>query len=97
MRLEVVGVTVSKARVLIAPNSGKSIVGRDRVVALRYKISQPIERGECVTNQQIVNSNKLIGEISPEEKQNPKVQQITREFPKLFKSKRTCEKLRKSN
>ena len=87
VRLEVAGVTVSKARVLIAPNSGKSIVGRDWLVALRYKMSQPIERGECVTNQQIVNSNKLIGEISPEEKQNLEVQQLTREFPKLFKKK----------
>ena len=35
VRLEVAGVTVSKARVLVAPNSGKSIVGRDWVVALR--------------------------------------------------------------
>ena len=87
VRLEVAGVTVSKARVLIAPNSGKSIVGRDWLVALRYKINQPIERGECVINQQIVNSNKLLGEISPEEKQNPEVQQLAREFPKLFKRK----------
>ena len=38
------------ARVLIALNSGKSIVGRDWLVALRYKINQPIERGECVIN-----------------------------------------------
>ena len=44
VRLEVAGVTVSKARVLVAPNSGKSIVGRDWLVALRYKITQPIER-----------------------------------------------------
>ena len=47
VRLEVAGVTVSKARVLVAPNSGKSIVGRDWLVALRYRINQPIERGEC--------------------------------------------------
>ena len=39
VRLEVAGVTVSKARVLVAPNSGKSIVGRDWLVALRYKIN----------------------------------------------------------
>ena len=84
VRLEVAGVTVSKARVLIAPNSGKSIVGRDWLVALRYKINQPIEKGECVINQLIVNNNKVKNEISPEEKQNPEVQQLTREFPKLF-------------
>ena len=46
VRLEVAGVTVSNARVLVAPNSGQSIVGRDWVVALRYKITQSIERGE---------------------------------------------------
>ena len=43
VRLEVAGVTVSKARVLVAPNSGKSIVGRDWLVAILYKITQPIE------------------------------------------------------
>ena len=78
---------MSKARVLIARNSGKSIVGHDWLVALRYKINQPLERGECVSNQQIIYSNKLIGEISPEEKQNPEVQQLPKEFPKLFKRK----------
>ena len=50
VRLEVAGVTVSKARVLVAPNSGKSIIGRDWLIALRYKITQPIERGECNVN-----------------------------------------------
>ena len=44
VRLDVAGVNVSKAIVLIAPNSGKSIVGRDWLVALRYKINQPIAR-----------------------------------------------------
>ena len=47
VRLEVAGVTVSKVRVLVAPNSGKSIVGRDWLVALCYKTTQPIARGEC--------------------------------------------------
>ena len=47
VRLEVAGVTVSKARVLVAPNSGKSIVGRDWLIALRYQMKQPIESGEC--------------------------------------------------
>ena len=42
--LEVVGVTVSKARVLVAPNSRKLILGRDWLVALRYNINQPIEK-----------------------------------------------------
>ena len=51
VRFEVAGVNVSKARVLVAPNSGKPIVGRDWLVDLRYKMNQPIERGECVINQ----------------------------------------------
>ena len=46
VRLEVAGVTVSKARVLVAPNSGKSLVGRDWLIALRYHIKQLKESGE---------------------------------------------------
>ena len=76
VRLEVAGVTVSKARVLVASNSGKSIVGRDWLVALRYKITQPIKRGECKINQQNEGCKESIFEISPEEKQNPEVQQL---------------------
>ena len=87
VRLEVAGVTVSKARALVAPNSGKSIVGRDRLVALRYKITQPIEIGECERNNQSVNSDNFIREVNPENQQNPQVQQRQREFPKLFKRK----------
>ena len=85
--LEVAGVTVSKARVLVAPISGKSIVGRDWLVALRYKLTQPIERGECKINKQIVNCEEPVCEISPEKKQNPEIQQLVREFPKLFRRK----------
>ena len=87
VRLEVAGVTVSKARVLVAPNSGKSIVGRDWLVALRYKITQPIERGECEVNNQSVNSDNFVREVNPENKQSPQVQQLQGEFPKLFKRK----------
>ena len=85
--LEVAGVTVSKARVLVAPNSGKSIIGRDWLIALRYKISQPIERGECKVNTKAGDDAKAINEISPEESISPEVQQIMREFPDLFKRK----------
>ena len=85
VRLEVAGVTVSKARVLVAPNSAKSIIGPDWLIALRYKISQPIERGYCKVNTEVVNEAELINEISPEESVRPEVQQIMREFPDLFK------------
>ena len=87
VRLEVAGVTVSKARVLVAPNSGKSIIGRDWLIALRYKISQPIERGECKVNTKFTECAEAVNEISPEEKISPEVQQIMREFPGLFKRK----------
>ena len=85
--LEVAGVTVSKARVQVAPNSGKSIIGRDWLIALRYKISQPIERGECKVNTEAGDDAKAINEISPEKSISPEVQQIIREFPDLFKRK----------
>ena len=85
--LEVVGVTVSKARRLVASNSGKSILGRDWLIALRYKISQPIGRSECKVNTEVVNDAKVMNEISPEESISPDVQQIMREFPDLFKRK----------
>ena len=87
VRLEVAGVTVSKARVLVAPNSGMSIIGRDWLIALRYKITQPIERGECNVNTKFTECAEAVNEISPEEKISPEVQQIMREFPELFKRK----------
>ena len=87
VRLEVAGVTVSKASVLVAPNSGKSIVGRDWLVALRYKITQPIERGECKVNAKTVNCNKSICEISPEEKRSPEIRHIEGEFQFYSKEK----------
>ena len=76
VRLEVAGVTVRKARVLVAPNSGQSIVGRDWLVALRYKITQPIERRECKINKQSLRCEESINEISPEKRLNPEVQQL---------------------
>ena len=54
--LEVAVLTVTKARVLVAPNAGKSIVSHDWLVALRYRISQPIERGE--SEKLIQNASK---------------------------------------
>ena len=62
-------------------------MGRDWLVALRYKITQPIERGESKINKQNVNCKESICEISPEENQNPEFHQIVREFPKLFRRK----------
>ena len=87
VRLEVAGVTVSKARVLVAPNSGKSVVFRDWLVALRLKITQPIEGGECKINTETVKCNKSICEISTKEKRSPETRQLEGEFPSLFERK----------
>ena len=87
VRLEVAGVTVSKARVLVAPNSGKSKIDRDWLIALRYQIRHPIERGECKVNTKFAMCAEAVNEISPEEKISSEVQQIMEEFPNLFKRK----------
>ena len=99
MRLEVAGVTVSKARVLVAPNSGKSVVGRDWLVALRYRINQPIERGECEGIDKNVNCVRPVDEVknvncvnSTNEAESeaqlcPEIKQLMGDFPKLFTRK----------
>ena len=66
VRLEVAGVTVSKARVLVAPNCGKSIVGRDWLIALRYQIKQLLESGECERATQVVNGDQSVNSIKCE-------------------------------
>ena len=60
MKREVADATVSKARLLVAPNTAKSIVGSDCVIALRYQITQLIERGECEIINQIKQSDKSV-------------------------------------
>ena len=99
VRLEVAGVTVSKARVLVAPNSGMSTVGRDWLVALRYRINQPIERSECERIDKIVNCvhpvdevknvNRVnsVNEAESERQLNPEIKQLMGDFPKHFTRK----------
>ena len=94
VRLKIAGITVSKARVLVAPNSGKSIVGRDWLVALRYKITQPIERCECKMKKQIVNCKEPVCEMSSEKKTKSRGSAISEGISKIVLSKRTCEQLR---
>ena len=57
-------------------------MGCDWLVALRYKITQTIERG-CKVNKQPVKSNEVICEISPEEQRSPEVRQLEKEFSNL--------------
>ena len=99
VRLEVAGVTVSNARVLVAPNSGKSIVGRDWLVALRYRIDQPIELGECERIDKNVNCVHPVNEVKNvirvnsvneaecEGQLSPEIKQLKGDFPKLFTRK----------
>ena len=82
MRLELL-----VAKMLVAPNTGKSIIGCDWLITLRYRICQPIERGECKVNIKIVKCAEAVTEISPAEKISPEVKQIMREFPNLSKRK----------
>ena len=51
---------------LVAPNSVKSIVERDWLIALRYQIKQPIESGECERTTQVVNSDQSVNNIKCE-------------------------------
>ena len=37
LRLELAGMMVSKAKILVAPNSGKPIIGRDGLITRRYQ------------------------------------------------------------
>ena len=83
VRLEVAGVTVSKARVLVASNATKSIVGGDWLVALCYKITQPIERGECKINKQIAGCKKSKFETSGKNK-TPKYSNLWENFQNQF-------------
>ena len=71
--------TMSKARVLVAKKGAKSIVGRDWLTALKYKIEQPMTRGENIVNSISCES------ANPEIKLSPDAEQLVEEFPNLFK------------
>ena len=70
---------ISKARVLVAKKGAKSIVGRDWLTALKYKIEQPMTRGENIVNSISCES------ANPEIKLSPEANQLVEEFPNLFK------------
>ena len=70
---------MSKARVLVANKGAKSIVGRDWLTALKYKIEQPMTRGENIVNSISCES------ANPEIKLSPEANQLVEEFPNLFK------------
>ena len=70
---------MSKARVLVAKKGAKSVVGRDWLTALKYKIEQPLTRGENIVNSISCKS------ANPEITLSPDAEQLVEEFPNLFK------------
>ena len=69
---------MSKARMLVAKKGAKSIVGRGWLTALKYRIEQPMTRGENIVNSISCES------ANPAIKLNPDAEQLVEEFPKLF-------------
>ena len=70
---------MSKARVLVAKNGAKSIIGRDWLTALKYRIELPITKGENAVNSISRESDESENKLSPD------AQQLVQEFPNLFK------------
>ena len=94
VRLEVARVTMPRARVLVAHSSRKSIVGRDWLVVLRYKITQPVERGECRINKPSIMCKESISRETKSRGKTKKneVHQLVREVPNLFRRKGRVKK-----
>ena len=76
VRLLVRGHEISKARVPIAKKGSKAILGRDWLIALRYKVEQPMAYGELQISQKFAQ---------PEEQPIPEVEEKAEEFPFLLK------------
>ena len=70
---------MSKKRVLVAKKGAKSIVGRDWLTALRYKIEQPMTQGENTLNCFSCES------VDSEIRLNPDAELLVEEFPNLSK------------
>ena len=83
VRLQVIEIRVSKARVLVARRGTKPIEGRDWLSALRYKITHSTEEGEnsidCVTKEI----------AKPEVEPSAEVTQLEAKFPDRFE-RRGC-------
>ena len=70
---------MSKARVLVAKKGAKSIIGRDWLTALKYKIEPPITKGENAVNSFSRESDESENKLSRD------AQQLVQEFQNLFK------------
>ena len=70
---------MSKARVLVAKKRAKSIIGRDWLTALKYRIEPPITKGENAVNSISRESDESENKLSRD------AQQLVQEFPNVFK------------
>ena len=70
---------MSKARVLVAKKRAISIIGRDWLTALKYRIEPPITKGENAVNSISRESDESENKLSRD------AQQLVQEFPNLFK------------
>ena len=70
---------MSKARVLVATKRAKSIIGRDWLTALKYRIEPPITKGENAVNSLSRESDESKNKLGRD------AQQLVQEFPNLFK------------
>ena len=70
---------MSKARVLVAKKEAKSIIGRDWLTALKYRIEPSITKGENAVNSISRESDESENKLSRD------AQQLVQEFPNLFK------------
>ena len=71
VRLELAGVMVSKAKILVAPNNGKPIIGRDGLITRRYQKSS---QNKEVSARKVTKSSSVIrhkNNVTFEEKCNP--------------------------
>ena len=70
---------MSKARVLVAKKGAKSIVGRDWLTVMNYRIEAPITKGENAVNSISRECDESENKLSRD------AQQLGQEFPNLFK------------
>ena len=86
------GMAVSKTRVLVETNSGKLIVGRDWLIALRYQIKQRLERDECQGSSPVNHCDKTITNVNPKKAQ-PQNSATKHRISKIVQQKRVSKNI----
>ena len=67
--------TIKRARIVIARDGKKSLVGRDWLTQLTYRVAEATKEGECTNTVNIIENNV---ELAPE------LKRISQKFPKIF-------------